>query len=233
MSQRIKLFQGTENSCGYLPDRKAINIYADPHHPNPGGVYNQLISRGFRRSGEFIYRPGCSSCNACVPVRILVNECRLRRTDRRNLKLNSDLMVRYCKAGYTPEYFNLYQRYLASRHAGEGMDNPTPEDFERFLLNPWGDTVFIEIRLNDQCVAVAVTDATSSGLSAVYTFFDPEMTKRGLGRFSILQQISLSAEMNFEHLYLGYWVEGCNKMEYKSDFRPQEQFDGTDWVRVD
>ena len=233
MSQRIKLFQGTENSCGYLPDRKAVNIYADPHHPNPGDVYNQLISRGFRRSGEFIYRPGCPSCKACVPVRILVEKCHLRRTDRRNLKLNTDLVVRYCKARYTSEYFELYSRYLASRHEGEGMDNPSPEDFERFLLNPWGDTIFIDIRLDGQCLAVAVTDATSSGLSAVYTFFDPEMSKRGLGRFSILQQIALSREMNFEHLYLGYWVEGCSKMEYKADFRPQEHFDGCNWVRID
>ena len=106
MSQRIKLFQGTENSCGYLPDRKAVNIYADPHHPNPGDVYNQLISRGFRRSGEFIYRPGCPSCKACVPVRILVEKCHLRRTDRRNLKLNTDLVVRYCKARYTSEFLS-------------------------------------------------------------------------------------------------------------------------------
>jgi len=230
--QRIKLFQGTENSCGYLPDRKAINIYADPHHPNPGDVYNQLISKGFRRSGEFVYRPGCQSCKACVPVRILVKESQWRRTDKRNLKTNSDLVVRYCKARYTAEYFDLYERYLAHRHPGEGMDNPTPEDFERFLLNPWGETIFVEMRLGKKCVAVAVTDATVSGLSAVYTFFEPELAKRGLGRFAILQQIVLSQEIGFEHLYLGYWVDGCQKMEYKADFMPQEHFDGQAWVRV-
>ena len=101
--KRIKLFLGNENECGYLADKKAKNIYADPHHPNPGDVYNQLITRGFRRSGEFVYRPGCDSCKACVPVRILAGEARLRRTDKRNLKANSDILVRYCKAQYTDE----------------------------------------------------------------------------------------------------------------------------------
>ena len=230
---RIKLFQGTENDCGYLPEKKAINIYADPNHPNPGDVYNQLISRGFRRSGEFVYRPGCDSCKACVPVRVLAGESKLRRTDRRNLKSNSDLLVRFCRARYTAEYFDLYQRYLAARHAGEGMDNPSPEDFERFLLNPWGDALFIEARLGEQCVAVAVTDVMANGLSAVYTFFDPALNQRGLGRFSILQQIALCTELNLPYLYLGYWVDGCDKMVYKSDFLPQEHFDGNEWLRVD
>ncbi len=231
--QRIKLYQGIENECGYLPERKAVNIYADPHHPNPGDVYNQLISRGFRRSGEFVYRPGCEQCNACVPIRILAREAQYRRTDRRNLRQNKDLLVGYCKARYTDEYFDLYRRYLHARHCGQGMDNPEPEDFERFLLNPWGDTLFLDIRYEKKCVAIAVTDATASGLSAVYTFFDPELQSRGLGRFSILQQIELSREMDLEHLYLGYWVTGCDKMEYKSQFKPQEQFDGKDWIRVD
>ena len=231
--QRIKLYQGAENECGYLPARKAVNIYADPHHPNPGDVYNTLITRGFRRSGEFVYRPGCQACSACVPVRILTAEVRHRRTDKRNLKRNSDLVVRYCKARYSPEYFELYCRYLSARHPGGGMDNPEPEDFERFLLNPWGDTLFVDIRHRNKLVAVAVTDATASGLSAVYTFFDPDCADRGLGRFSILQQLSLCREMGVEHLYLGYWVEGCNKMEYKIDYRPQEQFNGDDWVRID
>ena len=231
--KRIKLFLGNENECGYLADKKAKNIYADPHHPNPGDVYNQLITRGFRRSGEFVYRPGCDRCKACVPVRILAGGARLRRTDKRNLKTNSDILVRYCKAQYTDEYFELYQRYLSARHAGDGMDNPSPEDFERFLLNPWGDTLFIEMRIEDTCVAVAVTDVAGGGLSAVYTFFDPSLEQRGLGRFSILQQIQLCKDMDLPYLYLGYWVEGCQKMEYKSDFRPQQQYDGDQWITVE
>ena len=228
--QRIKLYQGSVNPCSYLDDREAVNIYADPHHPNPKAVYNQLIKRGFRRSGEYVYRPGCVDCSACVPVRIRCHEFALRRTDKRNLAQNDDLGIDYRPAEYFDEHFELYSRYLTARHAAGGMDNPEPEDFKRFLLNPWGEALFVEIRKDEKLVAVAVTDATPEGLSAVYTFFDPEFSQRGLGRFCILKQIELCQSMNIPYLYLGYWVDGCQKMQYKTDFRPQEHFDGQRWV---
>ena len=231
--QRIKLYQGSVNECSYLPDREAVNVYADPHHPNPRAVYNQLIQRGFRRSGEYVYRPGCVGCDACVPVRIRCADFTPRRTDRRNLARNDALVVDYRPARYTEEYFALYRRYLDARHPGGGMDDPDPEDFERFLLNPWGETVFVEIRDARRIVGVAVTDVASDGLSAVYTFFDPDYHDRGLGRFSILRQIELCRTMSFPYLYLGYWIDGCRKMAYKTEFRPQEHFDGHRWRVVD
>jgi len=231
--QRIKLYQGTESECSYLPDKLAVNIYADPHHPRPDAVYNQLIARGFRRSGEYVYRPGCTNCTACVPVRILADHFVKRRVDRRNIKRNSDLQVEFVQARLTAEYFDLYQRYLAQRHPEGGMDNPAPEDFERFLLNPWGETIFVEIRDGERCIAVAVTDATPGGLSAVYTFFDPDELDRSLGRFCILQQLALCQRMGIPYLYLGYWVEGSRKMRYKIDYRPQEHYDGRKWNRID
>lgn len=233
IQQRIKLYQGSVNPCSYLEGREAINIYADPHHPHPRAVYNQLIKRGFRRSGEYVYRPGCNGCNACIPVRIVCHDFMPRRTDRRNARANRDLRVEFREARFSDEYFSLYQRYLAARHPGGGMDEPDPEDFERFLLNPWGETLFVDIRLDGRIIAVAVTDATADGLSAVYTFFDPEQTRRGLGRFAIMQQIALCTTIKLPYLYLGYWVDGCQKMQYKTDFLPQEHFDGQAWQRVD
>ncbi len=233
VQQRIKLYQGSVNDCSYLDNKQAINIYADPHHPNPRTVYNQLIKRGFRRSGEYVYRPGCNDCNACVPVRIRTADFTLRRTDKRNLKTNQEMSVDYTPARYSDDYFDLYQRYLAARHPGGGMDEPEPEDFERFLLNPWGETLFVEVAHNDKLVGVAVTDATTDGLSAVYTFFDPNYKAQGLGKFCILQQIELCKVMSLPYLYLGYWVDGCRKMQYKTDFRPQEHFDGQQWVELD
>lgn len=229
--QRIKLFQGTANDCSYLSDQQAINIYADPHHPQPATVYNQLIMQGFRRSGEFVYKPGCTDCSACVPVRIVASEFSTRRVDRRNLTLNQDLDTSYVEAKYTDEYFDLYRRYLDARHPDGGMDNPEAADFERFLLNPWGETLFVSVRLKSRCVAIAVTDATPSGLSAVYTFFDPALDKRSLGRYCILQQIELCRKWAFPYLYLGYWVNGCQKMQYKTDYRPQEHFENGTWRR--
>lgn len=231
-SQRIKLYQGIATPCSYLDNRDAINIYADPHHPNPKAVYNQLITKGFRRSGEYVYRPGCGECKACIPVRVKCEGFRSRRTDRRNLSVNADLEVSYTIAEYSDEYFNLYSRYLAARHADGGMDNPQPEDFRRFLLNPWAEVLFVTARLNKQIIAVAVTDAIPDGLSAVYTFFDPELSARGLGRFCILQQIELCRSMNMPHLYLGYWIDGCQKMQYKTDYQPQEHYDGQQWTQI-
>lgn len=230
--QRIKLYQGSVNQCSYLDDREALNIYADPHHPHPKAVYNQLIKRGFRRSGEYVYRPGCSTCSACTPVRVQCARFKPRRTDKRNRAQNRDIVVDYKKAGFTQEYFELYQRYLSSRHANGGMDNPDPQDFERFLLNPWGETLFLECRLDGEVIAVAVTDAVSEGLSAVYTFYDPDYQARGLGRLCILQQIDLCATMNLPYLYLGYWIDGCKKMQYKTEFKPQQHFDGQNWFDV-
>lgn len=230
VQQRIKLYQGSVSECGYLADKQTINVYADPHHPHPRAVYNQLIKRGFRRSGEYVYRPACNNCTACVPVRIKAEQFSARRTDKRNLKANKDLSVDYTPAQYTDEYFDIYQRYLAARHQGGGMDDPEPADFERFLLNPWGETLFVEVKHADKLVGVAVTDATTDGLSAVYTFFDPDYHDRGIGKFCILQQIELCRVMSLPYLYLGYWVDGCQKMQYKTDFQPQEHFDGVRWV---
>lgn len=110
------------------------------------------------------------------------------------------------------------------------MDNPNPEDFSRFLLNPWGETLFLDVRLDGKIIAVAVTDVTADGLSAVYTFFDPEHGQRGLGKFCILQQLELCKAMAYPFLYLGYWVDGCQKMQYKTDFHTQEHFNGHEWV---
>jgi len=233
VQQRIKLYQGSVSECSYLDDKQAINIYADPHHPNPRAVYNQLIKRGFRRSGEYVYRPGCGECNACVPVRIRTGDFSPRRTDKRNLKKNQSLKVDYTTARYSDEYFSLYERYLNARHQGGGMDNPEPEDFERFLLNPWGETLFVEIYDGEKLIGIAVTDATNDGLSAVYTFFDPDYMSRAIGKYAILQQIELCKIMTLPYLYLGYWVDGCQKMQYKTDFYPQEHFDGQDWVEYE
>jgi len=230
--QRIKLYQGSVSDCSYLDNREAVNIYADPHHPEPRAVYNQLIQRGFRRSGEFVYRPGCPQCDACVPVRVVCEEFKPRRTDKRNLKQNNDLEIDFRPAKFTEEYFNLYHRYLSSRHAEGGMDNPAPEDFERFLLNPWGETLFLDVRHQGKLVALAVTDATTDGLSAVYTFFDPDMKHRALGRYCILQQIELCNLMSLPYLYMGYWVGDCRKMEYKTDYCPQEHFCENHWTRI-
>lgn len=112
------------------------------------------------------------------------------------------------------------------------MDNPEPSDFERFLISDWCDTEFLTLRLDGQLLAVAVTDVVSTGFSAVYTYFDPDFDKRSLGTLSIITQVEFAKKRNLEYIYLGYWIEECQKMNYKSFFKPQERFINDSWVKV-
>ena len=196
-------------------------------------MYNLLIKKGFRRSGHHVYRPHCVTCEQCVSVRIPVNEFKPKRSQRRASVSNQDLTTHVAEARYTNEYFSLYERYLNSRHKDSGMDKPKREDFERFLISDWCDSLFIELRLEEQLLAVAVTDKVDTGLSAVYTYFDPELPKRSLGTAAILNQIAITKDMGLDYLYLGYWISGSQKMTYKAEFTPQERYISEQWIRIE
>jgi arginine-tRNA-protein transferase len=145
------------------------------------------------------------------------------------MSLNSDLELSECEPGLTDERHDLYARYLRARHPGGGMDDASDEDFSHFLASPWSPTVFLEFRLAGQLVAVAVTDVCETGLSAVYTFFEPDLPKRGLGTYAILRQIELTRTRELPHLYLGYWIEGHPKMGYKARFRGLQVLGADGW----
>lgn len=163
-------------------------------------------------------------------MRIPVDTFTANRSQRRARKANLDLSTHVAEAKFSDEYFELYKRYLSSRHKDAGMDNPERADFERFLICDWCDTLFCELRLDGELVAVAVTDKVSTGLSAVYTFFDPTLTKRSLGTVAVMIQIELAMQYKLPYVYLGYWIDGCKKMNYKSNFCPQEQFLKERWI---
>ncbi len=231
MSDRhpLRFFASYPHACPYIAGEEATEVVVDPETPLDGNDYGRLLEWGFRRSGELLYRPGCARCDRCVPVRIPVDRFHPRRSQRRVARRNADLSLTWVPAAFSEPRFRLYRRYLAARHPRGGMDNPRPEDFERFLIGPWCDTRFGEFRLGDHLVAVAVTDFTVAGLSAVYTFFEPELGARGLGVNAILAQVETAAEAGLAHLYLGYWIEESPKMDYKRDYRPLEAFDGQCW----
>lgn len=222
----LDFYQDRPHACSYLEDRQARNIYPDPMRPLTNALYSQLIQHGFRRSGEHVYRPFCQACNACVPVRISVNHFRPNRSQRRCLKKNDDVTLSIRPAVFDDEHYDLYQRYLAHRHAGGGMDNPSKETYLQFLTSSWSDTAFIEFRTADKLLAVAITDFVNDAASAFYTFFDPEYSERSLGTFAILKQIELAQQQNLSWLYLGYWIGDSPKMRYKSHFSALQQFDG-------
>ncbi len=225
----IRVLQTVKHRCGYYGDRYTRNLVVDPGADHLDVIYDSLTASGFRRAGALIFRPHCDTCNACIATRIAVPDFKPSRSQRRVLSVNADLKVSQSPARFSTEVFGLYRRYLSDRHPSGGMDNPSREDFENFLLSQWSRTFFMEMRLDEKLLGVAVTDRMSSGLSAVYTFFDPDYASRSLGTFSILSQIRLARELRAHYLFLGYWIEGHEKMDYKTRFQPMEVFREGRW----
>lgn len=231
--QALAFYATPSHACSYLPDREAITLFADPGFPKDVGLYSVLSRNGFRRSGAHIYRPNCEHCQACIPTRVPVNEFKPSRSQRRVWQRNSDLQVITREPRIREDHYALYQRYINTRHAGGGMQNPTKEQYVEFLTSSWADTVFHEFRLADELMAVAVTDRLFDGCSAVYTFFEPSQAARSLGVHTVLWQLRESQRLGLQWLYLGYLIEESPKMRHKRAYRPQEHFRDDRWVRVD
>ncbi len=219
-----------QHPCSYLPHRQARTLFFDPREPVTAETYRTLTENGFRRSGGHMYRPHCQSCKACIPLRIPVDAFQPRRKQRRVAARNGDIEVRVEEAIFHPRYFRVYAEYLAARHGDGDMYPPSPDQFRSFLLCHWSDTFFLNSYLDGELMAVAVTDYSSGGLSAVYTFFDPRLSARSPGVLSILNQIALCRQLRLPHLYLGYWIRDVAKMRYKTEYRPVELLVNGRWV---
>ncbi|WP_043689960.1 arginyltransferase [Luteimonas huabeiensis] len=228
-SEQLRLFHTGTHPCGYWADREARDLVLDPHDARLPQFYGQALQWGFRRSGDIVYRPHCLRCRACVPVRIPLARFAPDRAQRRCLRRNADVEMRVQPAERNAERLALYRRYLRARHAGGGMDTHGAAEFDQFLLGRWAQGRFLELRARGRLLAVAVTDLAPEALSAVYTFYDPDEAARGLGTLAILRQIEWGLRDGRRHLYLGYWIDGHRKMDYKRRFRPLERFDGRGW----
>lgn len=226
----LRVFHTGDHACGYWPERIARDLVLDPHDPRLPDLYPRALAWGFRRSGDLVYRPHCRGCHACVAVRIPVDAFMPNRSQRRCLARNADVEVRVLPAEQSAEQLALYQRYLGARHAGGGMDDHGGIEFEQFLIGSWSEGRFLELRIDGRLVGVAVTDITGDAMSAVYTFYDPDDASRGLGTLAILRQIDWARRDGRSHLYLGYWISGHDKMDYKRNFAPLEAFDGRSWA---
>jgi arginyl-tRNA--protein-N-Asp/Glu arginylyltransferase len=230
MSLSLKFYQDARaRDCSYLPEQQSQNLYPDPSHPMTNTLYSELIQFGFRRSGNSSYRPHCPACTACVPVRINLLQFKVSRSQRRCLKRNEFITVHHQPAKFSPEQYALYVRYLTTLHPGGGMDNPTEESYQQFLLSYWSETQFLEFRDGDSLIGVAVTDYVDNALSAFYTFFEPEYRANSLGTYAILKQIALAQSLNLPYLYLGYWIADCQKMRYKANFSAVEGYIDRQW----
>jgi arginine-tRNA-protein transferase len=232
------------SACPYLPGREERKVFTHLVGERAGHLNDLLTHGGFRRSQSIAYRPACETCRACVSVRVVSADFAPNRTQRKVSARNTDILGDMRAAVPTSEQYSLFRSYLDARHAEGGMADMTVLDYAMMIEDSHVKTRVVEYRRRGpdsgithrgagQLLGVALTDILSDGLSMVYSFYDPEAAPRSLGTFMILDHIARARAMGLPYVYLGYWVEGSRKMDYKARFLPQERLMSPGWVRVD
>jgi arginine-tRNA-protein transferase len=239
-----QFFMTAPNTCGYLPDKVERKVFTHLVGMRAAALNDLLTQAGFRRSQTIAYRPACDQCSACVSVRVPVDEFEPSRNMKRVLEANSDLVGLTIPNKATSEQYSLFRSYLGDRHSDGGMIDMSVLDFSLMIEDSHVDTTLIEYRrrgpdtfINGRgtgpLIATALTDILSDGLSMVYSFFDPELSDRSLGTYMILDHIQRTKKQGLPYLYLGYWINGSKKMDYKARFTPQERLGLNGWMRVE
>ncbi len=224
--------------CPYLPGRTERKVFARLNGALAQPLSEALTHSGFRRSQSIAYRPACDACSACVSVRIVTEGFELSRNQKRILRRNADLVREVVPAEATREQFALLRTYLDSRHAGGGMSDMGLFDYVAMVEETPVETHIVEYRRPDpdggvgQLLGCALTDVLRDGLSMVYSFYHPGEDARSLGTYMILDHIREVQQRGLPHVYLGYWVRGSDKMDYKSRFRPMDALTREGWERL-
>jgi arginine-tRNA-protein transferase len=236
--ETTQLFLTAAMPCPYLPGRQERKLFTHLAGRRAASLHHLLSENGFRRSQNLIYRPACEGCNACQSVRIVADQFEPSGRYRRVRSKNDDLLVDVRPTTATSEQYDLFKRYLESRHAGGGMNQMSFVDYEYMVEDTPVQSILVEYRMRNipgqPLVAVALTDVMPDGLSMVYSFYDPDLAHRSLGTFLILDHIEQVRSSGLDYVYLGYWVKDSPKMAYKAQFKPLEVQRGTlGWCPLD
>ena len=228
----IPLFLSQEHPCGYLDDKKAQSLFVHPGYPVTSSIYAQLIEQGFRRSGDEVYAPHCPHCSSCISVRLPVKKFKPSRSQKRCLSKNRATQVIVKPAVFEQAHYDMYLRYQAVRHSDSSMATVSPDEYLNFLGSSWCSTKFVEFSINNELAGVAVIDQFEQAWSAVYTFFEPKFNDYSLGVYAVLWQIEQVVRQQKEFLYLGFWIQACKKMAYKSDYQPLQLLIDKQWLEM-
>ena len=234
-----RFFVTSPAPCPYLPGRSERKVFTELKGPHADQLVEALGRIGFRRSQTVAYRPSCVDCQACVSVRVPVADFTPSSTQKRNLKRNSDLVTTECRPWATGEQFDLLRKYLGARHPGGGMAAMDEIDYADMVEHTPVTSYVVEYRepsdglMPGRLVGACLTDRQGDGLSMIYSFYDPEHEARsGLGNYIILDHIRRAREDGLGHVYLGYWVDGSDRMQYKIRYRPIEILGRDGWRRL-
>ncbi len=226
----MTFYLSTLQTCPYLPGQEELLVLSDPQAMLRNAEYGQLLHNGFRRNGPVAYRPMCPHCEACISVRIPVDAFAADRSQRRNRARNQDLQMRTVLPYWDQKHAYMFADYQRNRHPDGGMDKEADRLYAEMMTEQGGvDARLLIFEKDGEALAVALVDLLDDAVSAVYTFYRPDLNSRALGIFAILSQVEWTRAQGRSHLYLGYWVAGSPKMDYKKRFSPLEGFVAGEW----